>query len=249
MGTLCDNLLKLITQKFDQRRNIKDVEWNLIRYYNNNVLEKASENSTLVKLDQEIQQQKTEIEDLEVQINQVAYQILNSPLCLLSIPNVSKPYLRRLARARTILEEMEEGQSEFERGGVDTAWMEVQRALELLKLDRALAWLFQAVVLARQHHYEEARQSVEQSFEYFSEQDQTRRMVARLIQGNIYSASSTGRIFEGQNAYSDALWRLEKLSIQEAERGNQLKAELYRVLKEQLQQKLAKPREWKTTKS
>ncbi len=258
MKMLCDKLIDLINENFECQTAIKNLEWSILHYGSDDftIASQKKSDIPLIELQQESDQTQAKISSIERHINELVQQILESPLCLIPIPKSHQPFLQRLERARSILEEMEQVNPRARNQVVDLAQIEVHRALELLKLnqsrhiyDQALAWLFQAEVSEKRGDYEDAQIWTEKAFEYFSEGDEYCRLVVRLIQGNIYNTSSTGRIFEGQNAYSDALWRLEKLSMQEAERGNQLKAELYRVLKEQLQQKLGKPREWKTTRS
>ncbi|MCL4298568.1 MAG: hypothetical protein KJ077_22715 [Anaerolineae bacterium] len=255
MATLNKKLIHLIGEKHKCRAALDNLARRLRQYPDDDMTNTPPENleaTPVPQLKHGIAQKQAEIKGLEEQISQLAERILWSPLCLIPDLQSHRPFLQHLMKARSLLEGQEETQPLAKNGVINEAGNEVQRALELLKLDsdfhladQALTWLFQSGVLEKQDHFEEAKIWAQKAFDYLPEDNQPHRMVARLIQGKIYDTSISGRLFEGQNAYSDAVQRLERLYEIETERGNRLKAELYHILKEQLDQKLRKQRTWK----
>ena len=258
MTVLCDTLLNLLNKKFAGQATLEDYEWKLLHQREEIPDEdEAAENSegdssVVAQIRQAIKQKQQEIESLESEITDVARRVLQSPLCLIPVPQEHSPFLQCLERAKINLEDLESGRPEHVHSITSAAWNEIERATELLKLgqggslaDQALVLLFRAGVSAKQGNHEYAQKCANEAFRYFPDEDQPHRLAVRLLQGNIYSTSTTGRVFEGANAYDAAIRRLERLQRVETERGNRGKAELYRVLKEQLQQSLSKSRLWK----
>jgi len=256
MTTFCNTLLDLIKEKSTSQVILKDLEWRLLQHRSVDTSESSPKDSNedmLAELKQEIEQKQAQIENLDGRISEFSEKSLWAPLCLLPMPHSHRPLLQRLERALSMLEELESDGFQFKADLIDAASNEVERALELLKLDmgarlsdRALTWLFWASILEKQEDFGKAQKWAQKAYEYFSDGDEPQRLVTRLIQGNIYSANVAQKKFEGRHAYGDAIWRFERLSETEAGQGNQQRAELYRLLKERLEEEVERVRTWRT---
>ncbi|RME49268.1 MAG: hypothetical protein D6796_05190, partial [Caldilineae bacterium] len=199
MSQLCSLLHGRIERKFQLQAEIENLQWSLLQ-------PGAKE-----EIQQEIKAKKEEIEKIEAQISALVERILRAPLCLLSLPDDSRPFLQRLGKAKAMLDELDVKAAASNPDSVDGIITEIERADELLKLDRqvrpadrALVGLFQADVLHRKKQYQDALKALEQAHRFLPEKEGIHGVVIRLMQGHIWQKRG-GKQFEIPNAWGDAV--------------------------------------------
>jgi hypothetical protein len=166
------------------------------------------------------------------QISALAKKALQFPLCLVSMPQSSELFVRRLEGTRSKLED----------SATDEASKMLELAIQSLGVAEfryvGLTRLFRAGVWEKLGDYEKTKEWADKAYKCFPSEDHLPRMVAMLIQGNNHinnGRNAKRSIDEARDAYGEAIWRLEELE-KEAEPGKQDEAELYRVLKDSLRQ-------------
>ncbi len=251
MDSNCEKLLGLIKKKFDHQTKLKDYQWRLLHSREETAVASPDNAATTsVNIIEQIEQLEARLAALEGEIKKLTEKILQSPLCLIPLPHSNSPLLQYLFKARSMLDEIDDGISRIGSGSVDGILTQIDRAKEFLALPggystlhNGLVLLFEAVVLSKNGAEEDALEQTKRARRFLPASDKPYRMVACLIQGNIASVSD--RRFGGEQAYSEVVRELKKLYKAECERGNPCKAELYRMLKERLWQELERLRSWK----
>jgi len=238
MNNFCRLLHGRIERKFHLQTEIKSLQWRLLQ------------SGTEDEIQEEVEAKKAEIANIDAQISALVQRILRAPLCLLSLPDDSRLFLQRLSKAKEMLEELDVKSVPRNPDSVNGHVTEIERADELLKLDRqarpadwALVWLFRADVLHRQKKYTEALAALEQADTLLPEEETIDTAVMQLIRGNIWQNLGGGR-FEGPSAWGDAARLLGRLHRLEAEKGNRVRGEVYRLLQSQLQREIETLRVW-----
>ncbi len=158
-------------------------------------------------------------------------------LYLISIPESYRPFVQYLEKVK----------SKLQLGSVDEAFLESQRAMQVLVLDRqsqlsddGLFWLFRAGIFFQRGDYEYAQIWAKKAYQYLPNDNNPHRMLAKLIRGNTCLVSGTAINAEAEQMFGEVIHLLEKLELAEAERGSRKKAEIYRSLRERLQQLVCK---------
>jgi phage repressor protein C with HTH and peptisase S24 domain len=232
MTTIYDTMLSLIDDKF-RRQAILENQRRALAHFADRVKEGVRSESA-VSLEPEIDQNQAELDRLELAISKAADEILGFPLWLVPLSPSDRPFVYHLEMARAKAAD----------GAVDEALWECDHALRLLKsdpdrqsCDRGLVWLFQSGISCQSGDCETVQTWSERAHRCFIETDDLYRAVVRLIQLRSHAVTEAPGVLGSQTAYREAVRRLQVLYETEARGGDRCRAELYRVLKGNLEQR------------